>query len=100
MLPCPSELCDPNWDSIFSLICYNVLGIRTKVIYPEPEKLKTVFMLTGVEPEHYKLYETLSLSEETRVTTEHIKVKHHDVMVNSYGVLLNIQGRNKPIMPS
>ena len=36
--------------------CYNVLGIRTKVIYPEPEKLKTVFMLTGVEPEHYKLY--------------------------------------------
>ncbi len=73
--------------------CYNVLGIKTRVVFPEPEKLRTVFMLTGVEPEHYSLYETLSQSGETRVSTEHIKVRHHDVMVNSYGVLLNIQGK-------
>ena len=72
--------------------CYLQLGIRTCVIFPEPEKLKTVFTLTGVDPEHYALYANIAQSGETRVAAEPIRVKHHDVMVNAYGLLLDIRG--------
>ena len=70
--------------------CFLKLGIRTIVVYPEPEKIKTVFDLTGVEPEHYALYPDMAASGEQRVTAEFIKVRHHDAMVNAFGILLHI----------
>lgn len=74
--------------------CYLKLGIRVRVVYPEPENLRTVFMLTGVEPEHYALYADMAESGETRVSTEFVRVRHHDVMVHAFGILLNIQGHS------
>ena len=81
--------------SLGTLIVYSYLklGIRPQVIFPEPEKLHTVFDLTGVEPEHYLLSDHLSQSDQVPVTAEFIRVRHHDVMVHSFGILLNIQGQ-------
>lgn len=72
---------------------YLKLGIRTTVIYKEPEKLKTVFDFTGVEPEHYCLYENYSVMNDPRIKEEVIQVRHHDKMVNSYGYLFDIEGK-------
>ncbi|MDO5541201.1 MAG: MBL fold metallo-hydrolase [Eubacteriales bacterium] len=71
--------------------CYLKLGIRTRVIYPEPEKLETVFRLTGVEPEHYELYDDYAVCKDRRVGAVPIQVKHHDVMVNSFGYIFSVE---------
>lgn len=73
--------------------CYLKLGLRTKVIYPEPDKLETVFRLTGVEPEHYELYSDYSVCGDERVQAVPIQVKHHDVMVNSFGYFFKVNGK-------
>ena len=73
--------------------CFLKLGIRVRVVFPETEKLRTVFTLTGVEPEHYTLYADIAESGETRVATQFVRVRHHDVMVHAFGILLTVQGR-------
>nr|WP_296840376.1 MBL fold metallo-hydrolase [uncultured Marvinbryantia sp.] len=73
--------------------CYLKLGIRTRVIFPEPEKLTTVFGLTGVEPEHYELHGDYAVYGDVRVKAVPVPVKHHEIMVNSFGYLFEADGK-------
>lgn len=73
--------------------CYLKRGLITTVVFPESEKLRQVFDLTGIEPEHYRLFGNYAECEAPKFSVQPYRVKHHEKMINAYGLLFDLSGR-------